>query len=75
MSKTVKVQEAKTRLSALLAEVEHGNEVVIARGDVPVARLTPLEETPERELGFVPYRLPSSFFDPLPEGELAAWEH
>lgn len=74
MAKIVKVQEAKTRLSALLSEVEHGKEVVIARGDVPVARLTPIQEVPERELGFVPYRLPLSFFEPLPDAELSAWE-
>jgi len=32
------VHEAKTRLSALLREVEDGNEVVITRGGKPVAR-------------------------------------
>lgn len=74
MSKTVKVQEAKTRLSGLLAEVEHGQEIVIARGDDPVARLTPIQEAPKRELGFVPYEVPSAFFEPLPDEELAAWE-
>lgn len=74
MSKTVKVQEAKTRLSGLLTEVEHGQEIVIARGDAPVAKLTPIHEAPKRELGFVPYHVPSEFFDPLPDEELAAWE-
>ena len=34
---TVKVQYAKTHLSALLAAVEKGDEVVIARGDHAVA--------------------------------------
>ena len=32
------MQHAKTHLSALLAEVEAGEEIVIARGDQPVAR-------------------------------------
>lgn len=72
--KTVKVQDAKTHLSALLASVERGEEYVIARGDRPVARLVPLVDTDERELGFVPYQLPATFFDPLPGDELAAWE-
>lgn len=72
--KTVKVQEAKTHLSALLSEVELGREIMIARGDVPVARLSPVGETPERDLGFVPYEVPPSFFDPLPEAELDAWQ-
>lgn len=71
----MKVQEAKTHLSALLAEVEAGAEIVIARGDTPVARLVPLESAPlKRELGFLTFRLPDSFFDELPEDELAAWE-
>ena len=74
MSRTVKVQQAKTRLSALLADVKRGEEVIIARGDKPVARLVPLQEPAERELGFVPYDVPDSFFEPLPEAELAAWE-
>ncbi|MGH3520382.1 MAG: type II toxin-antitoxin system Phd/YefM family antitoxin [Haloechinothrix sp.] len=70
----MKVQEAKTQLSAILADVERGEEVVIARGDTPVARLIPVRKPPERELGFVPYDFPDSFFDPLPEDEIAAWE-
>lgn len=72
--KQVKVQYAKTHLSALLAEVERGQEVVIARGDQPVARLVPIEESKERVLGFVPYSIPETFFEPLPDEELAAWE-
>ncbi|SDX88418.1 prevent-host-death family protein [Modestobacter sp. DSM 44400] len=74
MAKTVKVQDAKTHLSALLAEVERGAEVVIARGDVPVATLVPYAGAGDRELGFVAYRLPTSFFEALPEVELEAWE-
>jgi len=70
----VKVQYAKTHLSALLAAVERGEEVVIARGDQPVARLVSVEGRNERELGFVSYAVPDSFFDALPGEELAAWE-
>ncbi|GAB96118.1 prevent-host-death family protein [Kineosphaera limosa] len=72
--KTVKVAEAKARLSAMLAEVEAGGEFVIARGGTPVARLVPLAARGERELGFVPFHVPESLDDPLPESELAAWE-
>lgn len=70
----VKVQYAKTHLSALLAAVERGEEVVIARGDQPVARLVPMGDRAERDLGFVPYAVPDSFLDPLPADELAAWD-
>jgi prevent-host-death family protein len=37
----VNVHEAKTQLSKLLARVEAGEEVVIARAGKPVARLVP----------------------------------
>jgi prevent-host-death family protein len=70
----VKVQEAKTRLSALLAEVEAGADIVIARGDVPVARLVPVNKPGPRVMGFLGYRVPESFFDQLPDEELGAWE-
>lgn len=42
MGAVIKTGEAKTRLSELLARVEAGEEVTIARGDVPVARLVPV---------------------------------
>lgn len=42
MTTTVNIYEAKTRLSALLALVEAGEEVIIARNGRPVARLAPL---------------------------------
>lgn len=72
--KQVKVQYAKTHLSALLAAVERGEEFVIARGDHPAARLVPMEPQQSRELGFVAYSVPDEFLDALPEEELVAWE-
>ncbi|MBL5973044.1 MAG: type II toxin-antitoxin system prevent-host-death family antitoxin [Candidatus Leucobacter sulfamidivorax] len=72
--RNVKVQYAKTHLSALLAAVESGEEVTIARGDTPVARLVPVDPAKERELGFVDYTVPDEFWDELSESELAAWE-
>lgn len=41
--KVVNIHEAKTHLSRLIQEVLDGEEVVIARGNVPVARLTLVE--------------------------------
>ncbi|MGC5585530.1 type II toxin-antitoxin system Phd/YefM family antitoxin [Ornithinimicrobium sp. W1679] len=69
----VKVQQAKTHLSALLARVEVGEEILLARGDRVVARLVPVDPRPRR-LGSGSYRLPDSFFDDLPAEELDAWE-
>lgn len=49
----VNIYEAKTRLSALIAEVERtGEEIVIRRHNVPVAKLVPFRPTiPPRRLG------------------------
>jgi len=71
--KAFTVHQAKTHLSRLLKAVEEGEEVVILRGKTPVAKLVPYRKG-KRPLGFVPGRLPESFFEPLPEEELALWE-
>ena len=73
---TVKMHAAKTRLSELVARVEAGEEVVILRGDVPVAKLVPVKPVIERvpDVWKGRFTLDDSFFDPLPEEELAAWE-
>jgi prevent-host-death family protein len=73
MTVTVNVHEAKTHFSRLLERVAHGEEVVIARAGKPIARLVPLAPV-ERPLGFVSGSFDESFWEPLPEGELAAWE-
>lgn len=68
------MQYAKTHLSALLARVEDGEEILISRGDQLVARLAPILTSTERELGFLDLRIPESFFAPLPDDELEAWD-
>ena len=70
----VNVQEAKTRLSDLLARSERGEEIIIARSGRPVARLVPLEQVPPRRFGVMQLDVPDDFDAPLPESELAAWE-
>ena len=70
----VNVQEAKTRLSQLLAAAERGEEVVIARGGRPVVRLVPVDEPAPRPVGFVAGSVPEAFSEPLPNDELARWE-
>lgn len=47
----VNIHEAKTHLSRLLASVERGEEVIIARSGVPIARIVPIESAPQRVLG------------------------
>lgn len=47
------MHEAKTNLSRLIQAVEQGEEIVIARGQTPVARLVRIETaTPKREFEF-----------------------
>jgi len=40
MTVSVKVAQAKTHLSELLAKVEAGEEVIISRGNTPIAKLS-----------------------------------
>ena len=72
----VTIHEAKTHLSRLIAAVERGEEVVIARRDKPVVRLV-IERPakPKRSLGFMlkPGQEPpnfDAFFDKKLEGEI-----
>ncbi len=41
---TVNIHEAKTHLSRLLARVARGEEVIIAKGGKPIARLIPVQK-------------------------------
>ena len=41
--------EAKNRLSALVAEAEHGREVTITRRGVPVAKIVPVNPGFDRD--------------------------
>ena len=72
----VNVHQAKTHLSRLLTQVEKGEEIVIARNGKPVARLEPVRKRGRRQPDIFKGKIeiPDSFFDPLPEEELRAWE-
>ena len=73
---TVNVHEAKTHLSRLLAQVEAGEEVVIARNGKPVARLVPCTRRGRPQFGSWKGRITisDSFFEPLPDEVLDDWE-
>jgi prevent-host-death family protein len=72
----VTIHTAKTTLSQLLARVEAGEEIVLARGRKPIAKLVPFRP-PRRCRRFGALRgsisVGPEFFEPLPEEELAAW--
>ena len=73
---TVSVHQARTHLSRLLARVSAGEEIVIARNGRPVARLVSCSPSGKREFGALAGKITvdGSFFNPLPEQELTAWE-
>ena len=75
--KTVNVHQAKTTLSALLLEVERGEEVVIARNGKPVAKLTRYQPSGSREKGswrqspgWQAFRYDRSVFAPLTDADM-----
>lgn len=77
MTITVNIGEAKTRLSELVAKVEAGEKVLIARDNRPVARLAPLEE---RERGEAAIAAAMELRDsgdilPVTAEEILAWRH
>jgi prevent-host-death family protein len=66
----VNVHEAKTHLSRLLARVEAGERIVIARAGRPVAELVPAKPSGRRRTpGDDAIVVHDSFDDPLPEFE------
>ena len=72
----VTVHYAKTNLSKLLAQVAEGEEVIIARGKTPVAKLAPLVSGKKKRVfgrlrGVI--SVDERFFEPLPQDELALW--
>ncbi|MDE2897542.1 MAG: type II toxin-antitoxin system prevent-host-death family antitoxin, partial [Chloroflexota bacterium] len=60
----------------LLAQVEAGEEVTIARNGKPVARMVPARDLGRSQPDVFEGKVvvPDSFFDPLPEEELRLWE-
>jgi len=77
MSKPHTVHAAKTNLSRLLERAEKGEEIIIARGSTPIARLTRLRPArSKRRFGAMRgrARVTRAFFEPLPESELGRWE-
>ncbi len=77
MTLRVNVHEAKTHLSRLLARVEGGEEVVIARAGRPIARLVPISERPDRRVAGTArgkITITPDFEAPLPDSVLREFE-
>jgi prevent-host-death family protein len=70
------IAEAKARLSELVAAVERGEDVVIARGGVPVARMVPAALEGAFRIGMadgVVARCPD-FLERMADDDLRSWE-
>jgi prevent-host-death family protein len=74
--KVLNIHEAKTNLSRLIEQASEGEEIVIARGGTPVARLVPLMVKGKRQPGSLNGKLHvgPEFFETLPADEAAGWE-
>jgi prevent-host-death family protein len=70
------VHQAKTNLSRLLEQAEAGEEVIIARGKMPVAKLVAIaNEAKKRVPGRFKHliRIHPSFYRPMSRHELKEW--
>ena len=73
MTRHVKIGEAKTHLSALLAKVEAGEDLIICRGSVPVAQVTRLPAAEEHRELCETLRRERAKQDAVSTAELLSW--
>lgn len=73
----INIHEAETNFLQLIASVEKGEEIVIARYGRPVARILPVRHSASsRKPGSAKgkFKVPPEFFEPLPDEILDAFE-
>ena len=74
----VNVHQAKTHLSKYLALLDKGETIVLCKRNVPVAEIRPLPRPRQgkRPIGLAKksLKIPKSFFKPLPDEILDAFE-
>jgi antitoxin (DNA-binding transcriptional repressor) of toxin-antitoxin stability system len=74
--KQVNMHDAKTNLSRYIAELEPGDTLVLCNRNEPVAEIRPItRKKMKRRIGVAKgqIHIPPSFFDPLPEDMLKAF--
>ncbi|MEW6166958.1 MAG: type II toxin-antitoxin system Phd/YefM family antitoxin [Pseudomonadota bacterium] len=70
------IHAAKTHLSKLIDAALSGEEVIIAKGKNPVAKIVPLPQG-RFKIGLLKNKLTGAgpdFFEPMEDEELARWE-
>ena len=73
MSLTFNIGEAKTRLSELVARVEAGEDIVIARGNAPVAKLSRIRRAGDAAAAIADILATRAGRAPTSPAELLAW--
>lgn len=71
------IHEAKTHLSRYLDRLSKGEIIVLCRRNVPIAEIRPVPtpRTEPRPFGLAQgFEVPDSFFDPLPDDLVDAFE-
>jgi prevent-host-death family protein len=73
MSIIVNIGDAKTRFSELVAKVEAGEEIVIARGNQPIARLAPIRCAGNARVAIAEIRAMRAGHAPTTAQEILGW--
>ena len=75
MQLTFTIKQAKARFAELINAAISGNEVIITRGKVPVAKLVAFKNQMRRRPGTLRAKLTAApdAFDPLSSEELKRW--
>lgn len=72
------IHEAKTHLSRYLRQLRGGETILLCKRNVPIAeiRLIPNRRDEPRPIGLAraTFTVPESFFEPLPDGLLDAFD-
>ena len=75
---TLNLHQAKTHLSACIAQAEAGETIVICKRNKPVAEIRAIPQALKvsRPFGLLKgqFSVPDSFFEPLPQEVTAAFE-
>lgn len=77
--RSVNMHEAKTHLSRYIARVEAGEKILLCRRNEPVAEIRPVPRARRKPRPFGldrgKFEVPESFFDPLPDEFIDAFEN
>ncbi len=73
MSVTVKVAKAKAHFSELLARVERGEEIIISRGNDPIAVLSRIRKETSIEATLAQIRAMRMQAKPVTQAEIRDW--